>query len=411
MAIRAFIIPAALLAATAAYIAISPASPSVGEVGDETPEAAATPTAAPDDRLPDGVSGLLSYSSKGQYVTVRFPNMPDAPDAVELSRVSDGPEKGDVWSADGAWRLHGGFDQYQTYAYTMVAEDGRAVTPPQGEGYAWAPGGHRYAVKLYSGTEQSIIVGDPETGVVQEVASQSGIFGFAWDANGEAIIAATADERGWNLTSFALDGTRSTLVELQALPGYLYRPPAGDRYAFTASGDNGWRMMLYEGAAGTVRDLGPMGSDGPDGQPVTVPPDQKGPLYIAWSPDGSKLAFGGGIEPPYLMRIVDVGSGMVQTTEFAEGYPGEIFWTNDGARIGVSTYDKERKRHEVYVVDPATGVARHVTSGCIILWSPDGRFIAVHGAGEPGIAIADVETLESGRLTYDRRDFPIRWVE
>jgi hypothetical protein len=101
----------------------------------------------------------------------------------------------------------------------------------------------------------------------------------------------------------------------------------------------------------------------------------------------------------------------MQTTEFAEGYPGEIFWTNDSRRIGVSTYDTDRKRHEVYVVDPDTGVARHVISGCIILWSPDGRFIAVHGEAEPGIAIADVDTLESGRLTHDRRDFPIAWVE
>jgi hypothetical protein len=61
------------------------------------------------------------------------------------------------------------------------------------------------------------------------------------------------------------------------------------------------------------------------------------------------------------------------------------------------------------VVDPATGVARDVLSGCVIVWSPDSRFLAIHGEREPGIAIADVETLQHAQLTHTPGDTPLRW--
>jgi hypothetical protein len=56
------------------------------------------------------------------------------------------------------------------------------------------------------------------------------------------------------------------------------------------------------------------------------------------------------------------------------------------------------------VVNPATGAARHVISGCIIVWSPDGRFMAVHKDHEHGIVVADVRTGAYGFLTRTHAD-------
>ena len=86
-------------------------------------------------------------------------------------------------------------------------------------------------------------------------------------------------------------------------------------------------------------------------------------------------------------------------TEFPFGYPGEIKWSPDGTKLAVSTYDVERTRHESYVVDPATGVATHLLSGCVIVWSHDSRFLAVHGEPDPGISIVDVMTGEQGKVS------------
>jgi Tol biopolymer transport system component len=152
-----------------------------------------------------------------------------------------------------------------------------------------------------------------------------------------------------------------------------------------------------------------MGSDPAGTAPPVVTPAVKGPMYVAWSPDGTRLAFGGGIEAPYTMTIVDLVSGAAAWTQFAEGYPGEIKWSPDGTQVAVSTYDADRTRHEVYIVDPATGASRHVSSGCVIVWSPDGRFLAQHIEREPGLAIVDIATGEYGFLTREQFDTPMAW--
>ena len=141
-----------------------------------------------------------------------------------------------------------------------------------------------------------------------------------------------------------------------------------------------------------------------DGQTVGIA------LAAAFSdPDGDRLAFGGGYEPPYTMKTVDLASGAIARTEFPLGYPGEIKWSADSTHLAVSTYDPERRHHETYVVNPTTGTATFLLRGCIILWSPDGRFLAVHGEPDPGISIVDVISGRATRITQERHDTPWRW--
>ena len=49
--------------------------------------------------------------------------------------------------------------------------------------------------------------------------------------------------------------------------------------------------------------------------------------------------------------------------------------------------------------------------GCVIIWSPDGRFLAVHGEDLPGIAIVDIASGERGQLTHEANDIPLQWTE
>ena len=49
--------------------------------------------------------------------------------------------------------------------------------------------------------------------------------------------------------------------------------------------------------------------------------------------------------------------------------------------------------------------------GCIIVWSPDSRFLAVHGEDVHGIAIVDVLSGARLRLTDDKADAPLSWTE
>jgi Tol biopolymer transport system component len=100
----------------------------------------------------------------------------------------------------------------------------------------------------------------------------------------------------------------------------------------------------------------------------------------------------------------------VARTQFPSGYPGEIKWSPDGTSIAVSTYDVNRTHHETWAVDPATGAGRHIMDGCVIVWSPDSRFLAVHGEDRPGIAIIDATSGERMQLTSDPADVPISWT-
>ena len=170
-------------------------------------------------------------------------------------------------------------------------------------------------------------------------------------------------------------------------------------------------MFAFDTETEELRDLGNMGSDEAGGAlpHESSPWEGKGPMYIAWSPDGTKLAFGGGLEAPYIMTTIDVVSGKVARSQFPNGYPGEIKWSPDTSSIAVSTYDVNRTHHETWVVDPITGVGTHLLDGCVIVWSPDGRFLAVHGEDQPGIAIVDVVRRTRAQLTHVPSDVPLAW--
>jgi Tol biopolymer transport system component len=277
----------------------------------------------------------------------------------------------------------------------------------------WRPGTHTLAINstIWPTARITIVdnASDPRPRVVFDTTGT--ILTFEWYQD-ELLVAYSAGS-GTLLLLVPHDGGDAQLIgEMPAAVPYLHPSPDGHTFAFTASDPGGWRMFTIDAADGTVTDRGAMGSDGPEGVPVPAPPEGgKGPMYIAWSPDGSRLAFGGGFDPPYSMTVLDLATGAGVRTPFASGYPGEIRWSPNGASIAVSTYDVERTHHETWVVDPATGAGTHLMDGCIIVWSPDSRFLAVHGEDVPGIAIINTSMGARMQLTANRDDAPLMWIE
>lgn len=414
------IAPAVLGVITVGYIFGNPVRSSSGEqapatVGTATataPPATSTPSAPSTDPLGSRLSGKLTYRTADELVTVQFPA------GDEVTHVPVPPANEEV-SADGEWRARSDCTEHGC-SFQLTGADGAPRTFDAGAGaeLRWSPTGHALAVKAYLGPGGSDleVIEDPGADEPRVIAGSDmpravrarQVGGFAWTADGDGLIAAIGDAGGGVLVKLGLEGEEDSLAKLSGLPPFLYASPDGGRYAYTVDHPLGWRLYVYDAAGRSVIFSGAMGSDGPGGTPVSTRPDVKSPMYIAWSPDGTKLAFGGGFEPPYVMTTVDVASGVAVKTHFAEGYPGEIKWSPDGSRMAVSTYSPDRSRHEVYIVAPASGVARHVFSGCLIVWSPDGRFLASHVEKQPGVWVIDADTGERAQVTSGAAS-AVRW--
>jgi hypothetical protein len=282
--------------------------------------------------------------------------------------------------------------------------------------FAWSPDRERVAfTTLTDDNRNQLIVVDGEHPLTHVLfdRSDSSIVAIAWA--GERLLVSGVFGGRSGLRWLALDGTLATIDGVPGAPPYLYPSPDGTRFLFTQAAAAGWQLWMLDARTDVVTSLGNMGSD-PAG---TAPPAESspentgksGPMYISWSPDGTQVAFGGGFEPPFMMTTVQLADGARAVTRLPNGYPGEIRWSSDSARIAVSTYDIERTHHETWVVDPTTGAGRHVMDGCVIVWSPGGRFLAVHGEDVAGITIINADTGERGQLTHTRDDAPIEWSE
>jgi Tol biopolymer transport system component len=267
------------------------------------------------------------------------------------------------------------------------------------------------ALTLDNRNQLVVVEGETPAARVVFDSAASSITTFAW-AGDRLLVAGVFNGRS-GIRWLALEGTLSPIADVAA-PAYFYPSPDRSRFLFTQAAPDGWQLWMLDVATDAVTNLGNMGSDPASvAPPAESSPDnsgKSGPMYIAWSPDGTKVAFGGGFDPPYIMTTVELATGATSVTHFPNGYPGEIRWSADSAKIAVSTYDIERTHHETWVVDPATGEGRHLMYGCIIVWSPDGRFLAVHGEDVAGISIVDVDTAERAQITHRSDDAPVEWV-
>lgn len=421
--LRFFVIPSVLLAATIAYVVANPSGASVEPLATPVPSATPRPTYTPtppptpiptSQQLP-GLNGRLTYQSAQGLVTVEFPSGASVDSPTIGSNGWNSSDDG-VWSYEMLCNDNGTGCEISLHSRDGRSSrlDGRYDAPVA----RWQPGRHALAVAVTGVADgpavRIFVIYDPNVPVARLAyeASEGAVGAFEWYQD-DLLIAQNVGG-GAQLQLVGWDRAIRPIAALAVPVSYFYASPIGEIFAFTQSDPSGWRLSAVNPFDGSVRDLGPMGSDGRHATPVVNSPENSGkggPMYVAWSPTDLKLAFGGGFEPPYIMTTVDVASGAVAGTEFPSGYPGEIKWSPDGAMLAVSTYDPERTHHETWVVDPDTGAGTHLMDGCIIVWSPDSRFLAVHGEDVKGIAIIDVISGARMQLTDSPADAPLSWTE
>lgn len=137
------------------------------------------------------------------------------------------------------------------------------------------------------------------------------------------------------------------------------------------------------------------------------------PLTIAWSPDSKHLAYGSITGAPWTLNIFSTNTWTFASYQVEGGYVGELAWSPDGTRLAISTYELERTNHTVLLLDIATSWVRRLIGGCIVVWSPDGNFVAVRREPleAPGVWIAPIEDGTAIRITADDKSYPVAWTE
>ena len=194
--------------------------------------------------------------------------------------------------------------------------------------------------------------------------------------------------------------------------------PDGKTIAYvTISGEGAttiWRLMVKEGDRITeVAQLG--GGNAPPlvlGTKSAARSVDGVPLVVAWSPDGSKLAWGSVTDAPYNLHLAKRGTWTPRSYPLEGGYVGELARSAGGRYLAVSTYAKDRADHTLLVMDTLENHGpQRLAKGCVVVWAPDGRHLVLHGEPrtQPGLLVISVDG-EVHRVTERTDVAPFAWV-
>ncbi len=148
-------------------------------------------------------------------------------------------------------------------------------------------------------------------------------------------------------------------------------------------------------ADATHRQIIIRGSNAP-AQPLTVPAQVQ---WIAWSPDGNKLAtvVWDGKAKQATVATLDVNTGQSTTIMQTGQYVGDIAWSPIGDRLAFYLEDTSSTSSEIYLMD-ATGANQvqltHGNSDVTWLdpaWSPDGTSILAAGEQSNSVQIYRID--------------------
>jgi TolB protein len=179
----------------------------------------------------------------------------------------------------------------------------------------------------------------------------------------------------------------------------IYQKLTGQRGAFTT------RIAYVEVGAGERYSLIVADADGYGAQPIV--PDAKQPLIsVAWSPDGSQLAYVSfeDIQPAIYLQTLTTGQRTLLSKQ--TGVNSAPSFSPDGKSLAL-TLSSSPGNLDVYVMDLATKKLKRITSSDAAdtepTWSPDGQslyFTSDRGGG-PQIYKVSSQGGEAQRITFD----------
>jgi TolB protein len=156
----------------------------------------------------------------------------------------------------------------------------------------------------------------------------------------------------------------------------------------------------------------------PDGSDLTPLPVEGWVEYIAFSPDGTQIAYEGHADGDYDVYVADIATGERTQLTDAPGGDGWPAWSPDGTTIAFTSErddctrvskdedcwhgDEPGEHRDVWLMDADGSNQRRVTpeAGQFLAWSPDGRHLLVSGR-----ALYVVRPDGSGRLELRAEGF------
>lgn len=251
----------------------------------------------------------------------------------------------------------------------------------------------------------TLFVADPGSGSIEQriaLSKPASRFGFSPLGDRLAVVSAGA------LWLMNPDG--SSAVQLASSVGNFAWAPDGKRIAYIQDASHEIHLIGVDGLNDTVLPRAtPGGFDG-----------------IAWSPDGTHIAFEGpGPSTPRTVYIVNLDGSGLRDIELTLPGPslrasGEPTWSPDGRQLAIARdLIMPDGTHEtnLWIVTLATNDARRITTGIAAdgrpAWSPDGRQIAfLRFAGndvDVFVVGPDGSGLRQITQTPDREEAPHYW--
>ena len=224
---------------------------------------------------------------------------------------------------------------------------------------------------------------------------------IGWTADGQLLV-----HDGANLISSDVGDETLPLPDGFAASYSFQMSPDGRAVAFTAGSDPEaqelWVLDTDSGESRLVAKTGPQARRPPAGLYVSAgaPPGaeaaagpaamMKGPPPVAWSPDGSRIAYyrswtDEGATFRSELRVVDIETG--EDVSVTEEGGWRASWSPDGRFLA----EAESVHSRVVLLAPGGDVRTLDVPANRVLWSPTGRLIAIGS----GVRLVDPETGEA----------------